>query len=90
VSLPAAVGVTVIVPPVGSAPLHAPLAMQEVAPVDDQVMVVLWPSAIEVLLSASCTVGAIALMPPPPLLPPQADRPKARGRTSAPSAPLTR
>jgi hypothetical protein len=89
VSVPAAVGVTVMLPPVGSAPLQAPLAMQEVAPVDDQVRVALCPSAIEPLLNASCTLGATALMPPPPL-PPQAVALRARGRTSARSARLMR
>jgi hypothetical protein len=40
-SLPAALGVTVIIPLVGFEPLQAPLAVHEVAPIDDHVRVAL-------------------------------------------------
>ncbi len=53
-----ATGFTAKVPLVASVPLHAPLAVQEVALVDDQVSVALLPSVIEVGLTASVTVGA--------------------------------
>ena len=50
--MPAALGVTSKVPLVFWVPLQAPLAAQEVAFVEDQVSVALWPSAIEVILPA--------------------------------------
>jgi hypothetical protein len=57
VSVPAAVGVSVAVPLVFSAPLQAPLAMHEVAFVDDQVSVAFEPRIIEVGFTARVTVG---------------------------------
>jgi hypothetical protein len=49
--------VTLKVPLVASAPLHVPLAVQDVASVDDQVTVALWPTVIEVGDTAIVTVG---------------------------------
>ena len=40
-----------------SVPLHAPLAVHDVALVDDQVTVALWPTVIEVGDTAIVTVG---------------------------------
>ena len=56
--MPAALGVTFKVPLVFWVPLQAPLAVQEVAFIDDQVSVALWPSAIEVGSTERVTVGA--------------------------------
>jgi hypothetical protein len=50
--------VTLNVPLVASAPLHAPLAVQDVALVDDHVTVALCPTVIEVGATAMVTVGA--------------------------------
>jgi hypothetical protein len=55
---PAALGVTVAVPLVAFVPLHAPLAVQEVAFVLDHVRVDDCPSVIDVGLSETVTVGA--------------------------------
>jgi hypothetical protein len=75
-AVPAAVGVTVSVPLVGCVPLQAPLAVQDVAFVEDQVSVALCPSASEAGLIESVTLGAAALtvnvadalaLPPAPL-----------------------
>ena len=75
-AVPAAVGVTVSVPLVGCVPLQAPLAVQDVAFVEDQVSVALCPSVIDVGLIERVTVGAAALtvnvadavaLPPAPL-----------------------
>ena len=55
--MPLELGVTLKVPLVASVPLHAPLAVQEVALVDDQVSVALWPTVIEVGDTAIVTVG---------------------------------
>ena len=75
-SVPAAVGVTVSVPLVAWVPLQAPLAVQDVAFVEDQVSVALCPSVIDVGLIERVTVGAAALtvnvadavaLPPAPL-----------------------
>jgi hypothetical protein len=49
--------VTLKVPLAASAPLHAPLAVQEVALVDDHVTVALCPTVIEVGATAMVTVG---------------------------------
>jgi hypothetical protein len=71
-----AVGVTVAVPLVAFVPLHAPLAVHDVAFVLDHVSVEDWPSAIDVGLSETVTVGAggltvsvaaAALVPPRPV-----------------------
>ena len=56
-AVPAALGLTLKVPLVASAPLHAPLAVQEVAFVEDQVTVAPWPTVIEVGDTAIVTVG---------------------------------
>jgi hypothetical protein len=73
---PAAPGVTVAVPLVAFVPLHAPLAVHDVAFVLDHVSVEDWPSAIDVGLSETVTVGAggltvsvaaAALVPPRPV-----------------------
>jgi hypothetical protein len=55
---PAALGVTTMVPLVACVPVHAPLAVQEVALVEDQVSVALCPTMIEVGLTVRVTVGA--------------------------------
>ena len=62
VSVPAAVGVSVAVPLVGSVPLHAPLAVQAVALVEDQVSVALPPSVMVAGSTARVTVGAGAAL----------------------------
>ena len=59
--MPLAVGVTLNVPLVASAPLHEPLAVHEVALVDDQVTVAVWPTVIELGATAMATVGAGAV-----------------------------
>jgi len=82
-SLLAVVGVKVVIPLVASAPLHAPLAVHEVAPIDDHVRTALWPRVIELLFRVSVTVGATAAPLPPEPPPPQAASAKARGSTSA-------
>jgi hypothetical protein len=53
-----ALGLTLKVPLVASAPLHAPLAVQDVALVEDQVTVALWPTVIEVGDTAIVTAGS--------------------------------
>jgi hypothetical protein len=77
--------VTVIVPLVVCVPLHAPLAVHEVAPVDFHVRVALWPKLMELLFSESCTVGATGagLLLPLPLPPPQAESTRASDSESA-------
>ncbi len=55
-----AVGFTARLPLVLSLPVHAPLAVQAVALVEDQISVALPPSVIEVGLTASVKVGAAA------------------------------
>lgn len=57
-SVPAAAGVSVAVPLVACVPLHAPLAVQAVAFVDDHVRVELPPTVIVVGATAMVTVGA--------------------------------
>lgn len=59
-SVPTAVGVTDCVPLVASAPLHAPLAVQAVAFVDDHVSVAVPPSVIVVGFTVISAVGATA------------------------------
>ena len=56
--MPPALGVTFKAPLVFWVPLQAPLAAQEVAFVEDQVSVALWPSAIEAGSTERVTVGA--------------------------------
>jgi hypothetical protein len=66
-------GETLMVPLVASLPLQAPLAVQEVALLDDHVKVALWPTVIEVGATEMVTVGAgvvtvsmaVALAEPP-------------------------
>jgi hypothetical protein len=58
VSLPTAVGVSVAVPLVASVPLQAPLAVHDVALVDDHVSVALEPRMIGLGDTAIVTVGA--------------------------------
>jgi hypothetical protein len=68
-------GVSVIVPLVACAPLHAPLAVQDAAFVDDQVSVVPEPTVISDGDSEMFTVGAgggftvrvAELLPAPPV-----------------------
>ena len=55
--MPAAAGVSDCVPLVFSVPLHAPLAVHDVALVDDQVNVALEPRVMEVELKDKVTVG---------------------------------
>jgi hypothetical protein len=55
------VGVTPVVPEVGSLPDQAPSAMQVAALVELQVSVVLWPCTIVVGLAAIDMVGAAGL-----------------------------
>ena len=62
-----AAGVSVVVPLVASVPLHAPLAVHEVAFVEVHVRVVLAPSVIAAGFAERVTVGLGWL----PLLPPQ-------------------
>ncbi len=75
-SVPAAAGFTARLPDVASLPVHAPLAVQAVALVDDQLSVALLPRVIDVGETASVTVGAGActvstaealLLPPVPV-----------------------
>jgi hypothetical protein len=69
VYVPAAEGVTTNVPVSGLLPVQEPLEVQLVAPVPDQLSVVLVPTAGESLLKArEAIVGAVVV--PPPLLPP--------------------
>jgi uncharacterized protein (UPF0212 family) len=82
VSVPAAVGVSDCVPLVVCVPLHAPLAVHDVALVDDQVRVALVPRAMEVEFRAKVTVG-LGLPPPPPqpaMMPPSAAHPSSSHR----------
>jgi len=65
---PTVVGETVLVPLVGSVPLQAPLAVQELALFTDQVRVALWPETMEIGWTVSDTAGVGgggALLPPP-------------------------
>jgi hypothetical protein len=57
-SEPAAVGVSLAVPDTGSVPLQAPLAVQALALVDDQVSAAAAPTVTEVGLTVMVTVGA--------------------------------
>jgi hypothetical protein len=57
VSVPATLGETVRLPDVACVPLHAPLAMQELALLLDQVSVALLPTAIEEGFTPIVTVG---------------------------------
>jgi hypothetical protein len=57
VSLPVAVGETVCVPLVASVPLQLPLAVQLVAVGEDQVIVAVLPTAIEVADSVKVGVA---------------------------------
>jgi hypothetical protein len=68
VLLPAVVGVTTWVPVVASLPLHAPLALQVLAPVVDHISVAVWPTAIVVGCMDSVTAGPCnaGMVPPPP------------------------
>ena len=59
--LPFAVGLSLWVPLVACVPAQAPLAVQEVALLEDQVSVALCPSVIEVGLTESVMVGVAAL-----------------------------
>ena len=52
------VGVTVVVPLTASLPVQAPLAVHDVALLDDQVRLALWPTVIEVGVTVIVTVGA--------------------------------
>ena len=74
VAVPAALGVTIVVPLVFCAPLQPLLAAQLVAFVDDQLSVALCPSVMEVGITEIFTVGdgelvtvkiAVATKPPP-------------------------
>ena len=74
--IPADPGATLEVPLVACVPLQAPLAVQEVAFVEDHVSVALSPTVIEVGLIARVTVGTAAFtvnsadacaLPPAPL-----------------------
>jgi hypothetical protein len=66
---PAVVGVTSMLPLVGSLPLQAPVAVQELEFAADQVSVALWPATMVVGCTASEIAGAGAgedmLLPPP-------------------------
>jgi hypothetical protein len=65
VSVPAAAGVSDCVPLVFCVPLQAPLAVHEVALVDDQVNVALEPRVMAAELKERVTVGCGVLEPPP-------------------------
>ena len=65
---PVAVGVTLCVPEAGSAPDHAPLAVQVVPALADHVSVALRPSTIVDGWTESVAVGFF--LPPPPPYPP--------------------
>jgi hypothetical protein len=75
VSVPTAVGVSVAEPLVASVPLQAPLAVHEVALVDDHVSVALDPRVIglgeteivTVGAAGAFTVSAAEALPVPPL-----------------------
>ena len=58
--LPLCVGLSACVPWVACAPLQAPLAVQEVAFVEDQVSVALCPTVMVVGATEIVTVGALA------------------------------
>lgn len=75
-SAPTAVGVSVTLPLVALLPLHASLAVQESALVDDQVSVALAPSVIVAGATEMVTVGVgaftvsvavLAALPPAPV-----------------------
>lgn len=55
--LPAAVGLSLAEPLVFCAPVQAPLAVHEVASLEDQVSVALWPSVMVVGATVIVTVG---------------------------------
>jgi hypothetical protein len=55
--VPICVGVTLCVPPVALVPLQPLLAVHEVALVEDQLSVALFPSVIEVGVTDRATVG---------------------------------
>ena len=57
-AVPPAVGFSLSVPLVACVPLQAPLAVQEVALVDDHVKVALCPAPMVVGATAMVTVGA--------------------------------
>ena len=58
--LPLCGGLSACVPRVACAPLQAPLAVQEVASVEDQVSVALAPTVMVVGATEIVTVGALA------------------------------
>lgn len=71
-------------PLVGSDPLHAPLAVQEVALVLDQVSIELCPIATDDSLNCSATIGAaVEPIMLSELLPPHAVSIEASGRSTA-------
>ena len=82
VSEPAAEGVSVAVPLVASVPLQAPLAVHEVAFVDDQVRVALAPRVMELEFSDKVTVGCglLSRPPQPAMMPPSATHPRSSHR----------
>jgi hypothetical protein len=59
--LPATITVTACEPDAGSAPLHPPDATHESAPVDDQVRVIDFPSAIEAGFAVSVVLNSCGL-----------------------------
>jgi hypothetical protein len=66
-ALPTAVGVTLVEPLAGCAPLQAPLAVHAVPLLEDQVTVALWPAVTVVGLTAMVMAAAdMPLLPPPP------------------------
>jgi hypothetical protein len=74
-------GVSVAVPLVVSVPLQAPLAVHEVAFVDDQVRVALEPRVMELEFSDKVTVGFGLLLPPQPAMkPPSVTHPSTSHR----------
>jgi hypothetical protein len=87
VALPATLGVTVSAPLTGSVPLQEPLAMQDVALVEDQVSVAFCPIAIELWFNASAIVSTgLELIMLLELPPPQAVRINTIGSASAHSS----
>jgi hypothetical protein len=75
VSDPVAEGVSEVVPLAASDPLQAPLAVHDVAFVDDHVRVTLEPRVIEVELNDKLTVGFGAVPPQPAIMLPSAANP---------------